>query len=72
MSYGSVAYPGADAGAVGFEGAAGELASIVSDKPIGHTEAASDPFDELDGGSRRDGSHGLHLRPFRELVDGDV
>ena len=72
MSHRSVAYLSADAGAVGSEGTAGELASIVGDDPIRHTEAAGDPFDELDGGSRWDGSHRFHLWPFRELVDGDV
>ena len=72
MSYGSVAYLGADAGAVGFEGTTGELASIVSDDPVGHTETASDPIDELDGGARLNSLDGLHLWPFRKLVDGDV
>ena len=72
VSHGSVADLGADASAVGSEGAAGELASIVDDDPVGHTKTASDSFDEFDSRARRNGSNGLHLWPFRKFVDGNV
>ena len=72
VSYGGIADLGANAGAVSLEGAAGELAAIVSDDPVGHTEAASDPLDEFNGGPYRDGPHGLHLWPFRKFVDDDI
>ena len=61
----------AEVGAVGLEDAAGELCAIVRDDAIWHTETAYQPLDEFDGGPGRYSSHGLHLGPFSEFVDGD-
>ena len=61
----------AEAGAVAPEDAAGELRAVVRDDAIWHTETAYQPLVEFDGGSGWYPSHGPHLRPLGELVDGD-
>ena len=61
----------AEIGAVVLEDAAGELRAIVRDDAIWHTETACQSLDEFDGGPGQYSSHGLHLRPFGEFVNGD-
>ena len=62
---------GAEAGAVALEDAAGELRAVVRDDAIWPAETAYQPLDEFDGRSGWHPSHGLHLRPLGELVNGD-
>ena len=59
----------AEAGAVVPEDAAGELCAIVRDDAVRHTKMSHQYHDEFYGGSGWYSSHGLHFRPFGELVD---
>ena len=56
---------------VALEYTAGELRAVVRDDAFWHTETTYQPLDEFNGGSGWYPSHGLHLRPLGELVDGD-
>ena len=51
---------------------ASELRAIVGDDAIRDPEPAHETLDELDRRSDRDGADSFHLRPFGELVDGNV
>ena len=48
------------------------MRTVVGDDAVWHPEPAHDALDELDGRSNWDGVNGFYLRPFGELVDGDV
>ena len=55
-----------------FEEIASELRAVVGDDVIRDPKPAYDTLDELDRRSGRDGADGFYLRPFGELVDGDI
>ena len=47
------------------------MRAVVGDDAIWYTETTYQTLDELDGGADLYSSHGLHLRPFSEFVDGN-